>query len=104
MQLRRSSVFDRTTVSQEIRQIVEPEVGAPPGSWREVQLLIPLEPVCFVTLEPDAAQKFGVNRTYKLPVIPPGAQVTINILADQGVWAAAKSGMALIAVTVEFHQ
>ena len=104
MDLRKPSVFDRTTVSQEIRQIVEPEAGAAPGSWREVQLLIPLEPVCFVTLEPDAASKFGVDRTYKLPVIPPGAQVTINLLPGQGVWAAAKSGFALIAVTVEFHQ
>lgn len=103
--LYRDTQIDRATVSQEIRQIVLPDLKAPEGSYREVQLVLPLdEPQVYATTAPDAAARYGPNRTYKLPPLAPGAQISFKLLPGQSLWAAAKSGTAEVAVITEYHR
>lgn len=102
--LYRDTEIHRATVSQEIRQIINPDPEAPEGSYREVQLVLPLdEPQVFATTQPDAAAHFGINRTYKPPPLAPGAQISFKLRRHQVLWAATKSGVAPIAVIVEYH-
>ncbi len=93
----------RSTVSQEIREVLSAEMDAPEHSYREVQFIIPLQPQVFITLDEDAAREFGLNRTYKMPPNAPGAQVTLRLMPGQKAWAAAKEGVSHMSITVEHH-
>lgn len=96
----------RATVSQEIRQILGTEEGVP-GRYREVQLLMPDSPVTYVAIgkgDEELGVQAGLNRTYKLPVVPPGAQVTIRLLPHQTLWAAAESGISRMTLVVEYME
>lgn len=103
--LYRDTEFHRSAVSQEIRQILLPEPEAPENSFREVQVVLPLdEPLVFMTTRPDADTYAGLNRTYKLPPLAPGAQIQFKLRRNQGLYAATESGLAEIALIVEHHQ
>ena len=102
--LRKGTEFHRATVSQEIREILNPNNEGEPGTYREIQVLVPDEPQVYVTTLPDAAKRFGTDRTYKLPPIPPGAQITFRLLPGQPLFAAARSGQATITLIVEHHR
>ena len=102
--LYRDTQILRATVTQEIRSILGPDVDGPEGSIREVQLLVPLEADVFATTEADASAKYGANRTYKLPPIPPAAQITFRLRKGQSLWAATKAGLAECALIIEYHR
>lgn len=102
--LYRDTEIRRATVSQEIRQIINPDPEAPEDSYREVQLVLPLdEPQVFASTEPHADTQFGVDRTYKMPPLAPGAQISFKLRRHQVLWAATQSGVAPLAVIVEYH-
>jgi hypothetical protein len=101
--LYKETLIARATVGQEIREILGPEPEAPEGSHREVQLLIPNPPDVYITLETDADKKYGTDRTYKVPIIPAGAQTTVCLLPGQRVYGAARSGKAHISLIVEYR-
>lgn len=100
---RKDTEFLRATVSQEIRQVLAPDVDSPEASVRRVQILVPLSPKLYVSLEPDADRKFGTDRTYKMPVAPPGAALIVWLRPGQPIFAAAAEQFAELALTVEYH-
>lgn len=106
--LRKSTEIVRVTVSQEIREILGAEEGAPPGSYREVQILIPESPPTFVALGDARRQpnnlglEAGLNRTYKLPPIPTGTTIVVRLLPEQTIWAAAKSQTSQMSLIIEY--
>jgi len=94
----------RATVSQEIRCVLPPDYEAPPNSYREVQLLIPLSGDLYVQISrEDVSLKAGLNRNYKLPPIPAGAQITLRLLPGQGVYACTGAKSGQLSLAVEYH-
>lgn len=94
---------DRLTLSQELRYVLEaePSEGAPAGAMRRVQLLIPPEPKIYMKIDGDP-NAYGPNRTYKVPVVAPGAMVRFELTADQSIIMAADNGMADVSIIVEY--
>jgi hypothetical protein len=104
MRLRKQTEILRCTVTQEIRQILEPELPEPPdGCYRHVQILVPPSPKIYVTTDQDAAKKFGPNRNYKMPVCPPGAQISMDLMPGQVLFAVAESAYAEVSLVVEYR-
>ena len=100
--LYKETKLDRATVSQEFRKILGKELAAPEGTHRKVQVLVPLSPEVVVTLEPNAAKAFGANREYKGVPFPPGAQIYIELLPHQEIYAAARDGKAHLGLIIQF--
>ena len=100
--LYKETTIGRATVSQEFRQILGKDLEAPEGTYRKVQVLVPLSPDVVVTLQPDAAKAFGANREYKGVPFPPGAQIYLELMPHQVVYAAARDGKAHLGLIVQF--
>lgn len=92
----------RETLTQEIRVFEPPLEHAPPGSYRVVQVLVPMSPKVSVGLD-VTPQRLGLNREYKLPVLPPGAQIRFQLLPDQFLVGCANVGYAEVSIIVEHH-
>lgn len=101
MKLRKDTEFERAALSQELRKIVASET-ADDGAIRRVVLSIPFGTEIYVSLTPDADQVFGTNRTYKVPVARPGADMEMRLRPGQEIWAATKQGQTNIAVLIEY--
>lgn len=100
--LRRPTELLRATVSQEIRCVLLAENGAPENSLRRVQVLVPMEPKVLLSLQEHADDAFGTDRSYKMVVAPPGAQLEFGLLPSQTLYAAADVGMAELGLIVEY--
>jgi hypothetical protein len=97
----RKATYDvRVLLSQEIRTFLEPELDAPPGSWRRVQLLIPQSPEVYLGID-QKPEALGLNRNYKLPLYPPGAQITVALLPHQFLSGCAGIATAKLSMIVE---
>lgn len=99
--LYKPTLWDRTTVTQEIREILPPESRAPQGSVRRVQLVVPPSPVVYAKIDGDPVA-IGLNRSYKLPVASPNATIEFTLQPHQNIVAAAKVGFAEISIIVEY--
>lgn len=114
MQLYKPSQSQRATVTQEFRQILAPEKDAPSGSHRHLQILVPPAPDVLFVLTPDmhwglqsndnVARKLGANRVYKGTSFPANAQITLCLLPEQSLWAAAESGIGEVGLLVEYRR
>lgn len=98
---RKPTTSKRERVVQEIRVIVLPELDAPPGSWREVQILVPTGSPVFVGLD-VTPEDLGLNRNYKLGEYPPGAMIKFALLPEQFVVAAAGTNTTVLTVIAQF--
>lgn len=92
----------RETLTQEIRVFVPPLEAAPAGSYRVVQVLVPMSPKVSVGVD-RTPKSVGPNREYKLPVLPPGAQIRFQLLPEQFLVGCANIGYAEVSVIVEHH-
>lgn len=92
----------RETLVQEARVFVDVDKDAPATSYRMVQVLVPMSPKVSVGLD-VTPKELGPNREYKLPVLPPGAQIRFQLLPDQFLVGAANEGYAEVTVVVEHH-
>ena len=92
----------RETVAQEIRQVIGPEEGAPEGSYRVVQLVIPNSPQVLASIDHPTSAEAGPDRTYKMAVMTPGAQIQFTLQPQQTVQAAASDGQAFLSVIIEY--
>jgi len=102
MKLRLPTTIDRAAVSQEWREIVGPEKGAPDTAVRRVQIMVPENPEIYLSHHNDTDKLYGVNRTYKGPPCRPNATVEISILAGQALYAATKIGNATMTIICEY--
>lgn len=98
---RKKTIADRIQLTQEARVFLEPEVDAPPGAWRRVQVMIPPSPDVFVAIDQKPTD-IGLNRNYKVPLFPPGAQIILALRSDQFLTGMAGEGYALVSITVEY--
>ena len=96
------TTWDRTTVTQDARVILGPEVGAPPGSYRHVRIVVPDSPTVFVGVDkrPD---EIAMNRTYEWPVAPTNTPVWFDVLPEQFISAAASAGVSELSIIVEYR-
>jgi hypothetical protein len=90
----------RRTLTQEVRIILEP---AQAGVMRRVQVLVPDSPKVSMALD-KTPQELGFNREYKLPVMPPGAQITFDLLPQQFLVGVCGSGYAEVSLIVEYPE
>jgi hypothetical protein len=89
----------RRTVTQEVRVIL-PSCTDSVVKERKVQVLIPDSPKVFMDLD-VSPEDVGPNRTYKLPVIPPGVTITFHIKPGQYLVAATDKTTAEVSLIVE---
>lgn len=102
--LYRDTTARRVTVDQNIREILLPDLEAPPNSYRQVQLVVPQEPVVYLSTESEADVRAGLNRTYKLPAMRDSTTIRFALNPGQRLYAAAKIGLAECTLIVEFWQ
>lgn len=100
--IRRKTEFRRTTLSQELTEILPAEPMAEPGAYRLVQILVPPAPECRFSLDEPTPAQAGPDRTYDLLVIPPIARVEFRMLPDQRLFGASADGMALAGLVVQY--
>lgn len=92
----------RETLTQEIREFVPALEDAPAGSYRVVQVLVPMSPKVSVAVDRQP-KELGPNREYKLPVLPPGAQIRFQLLPGQFLVGSSNVGYAEVTVIIEHH-
>lgn len=100
MRLYAPTIARRATVTQEIRVVLEPDPGAPPGSIRRVQIVVPSEPKLYIGFDVDPA-KLGPGYVKRLPELAPGQLVKFELQPQQSVVLAADIGMASPSIFVE---
>lgn len=98
---RKPTVDVRVRLVQEARVFLDPELDAPAGAWRRVQILIPQSPEVFIGID-RVPERLGLNRTYKLPLYPPGAQITLALLPHQFLTGASGINTANVSMIIEF--
>lgn len=103
MSTRRPTEFRKTTLSQELTEILPPETPQPnaPGAYRLVQILVPAEPQCVFSLDHPTPGEAGPNRTYDLLQVPPVA-VVFRMLPDQRLFGASLSALAQAGLIVQY--
>lgn len=98
---RKPTETHRITLVEDIRVFLDPELDAPAGSWRRVQLIIPSSPEIFIALDRKPTD-LGLDRTYKLPPFSPGAQIAIALQPQQFIAGATGSGFGVVGMIVEY--
>lgn len=96
----KATTISRLSLTREVRVVLEPEVDAPAGSYRLVQVMIPASPPVFIGLDVDP-KEVGLNRTYKLPLAPPGQFLRFALMPHQFLVAASDTGFAVSSLIVQ---
>jgi len=103
----------RELAKQEARIVLPPmeEGDAPPGSYREVQILVPEGNTLFVAVDKKPqgpmdreGDGIGPNRTYTVPPMPTGQAIVIRLQPQQYLMAMSGSGLVGLALIVEHIQ
>jgi hypothetical protein len=97
------TTMEPARVTQEMRVVVAPDPGAPAGSYRRVQIVVPTEPKLYGGIDKDP-HVLGVNRSYKLGALAPGALIEFNILPQQWIILSAHEGFADVTVITEYRE
>lgn len=92
---------DRTTLSQELRVIVEPLTDGD-TRLRRIQLVVPQAPQVYTKIDPDDADLM-TSRPYNTAPIYPGQVIQFWLAPDQRLAAQAAEGIALASVITEFY-
>lgn len=101
--LRKPTQALRMTLTQEARPVLGPEEGAPARATRKVSVYVPESPQCFIWLDDPSPLALGPNRTYDMPVFPPNAERTFELLPGQVIYGATREGLAHGAIVVEYR-
>jgi hypothetical protein len=104
VKVRRPTEFRRTTLSQELTEILPAEADAPPGSYRKVQVLVPDAPQCVYSLDEPTPAQAGPDRTYDLLPLPPGGFTRFNMLPHQRLFGASLAGLAQAGLIVQYAE
>jgi hypothetical protein len=102
MRIRRPTELKRVTASQELEEVLGPELDAPPGTYREVQILTPANPAMVFTLDHPTPGEAGLNRKYDLPPFPPDQRIPLKLLPEQRIYGAAETGKAHALFVIEY--
>jgi hypothetical protein len=114
MMRRQPTESGRASVVQEFRTLIGPEAGAEPGACRRITLMTPSSPQVAFCITPYTLRQgnemsvlltprdLGLNRNYKAPLLPVDTAIHFEITAEQSIIAAAVTGMADLAVIIEF--
>jgi hypothetical protein len=107
MKLYKPTANWRETLTQEARVILKPEEGAPPGSYRKVQITIPPSPPIFAGIDQPVQKRYGQsgigpNRDYELPNLPPGQCIEFALLPEQFLTASARPGLGFVSLIIEY--
>jgi hypothetical protein len=102
--IRRPTEFRKTTLAQELTEILPPETPPPtsPGAYRMVQILVPPESTCAFSLDHPTPGEAGPNRTYDLLQISSNAFARFRMLPDQRLFGASLSALAQAGVIVQY--
>jgi hypothetical protein len=101
--IRLPTEFRRATLAQELKEILPAEAGTPgPGAYRQVQILVPLEPECRFSLDHPTPGEAGPNRTYDLLTVPPQGFVRFRMLPHQRLFGASSSSVAFAGLIVQY--
>lgn len=95
------SESERTTLSQELRVIVEPLADGD-TRLRRIQLIVPQAPQVYAKVDPDDADLM-TSRPYNTAPIYPGQVIQFWLAPDQRLAAQASEGIALASVLTEFY-
>lgn len=85
----------RAYVNQEAMVLIEPS-----AKRRRVTLLTPDSPRIYCVLD-TRPETIGLNRTYKLPVMPKGQRIPFVLEPEQFLVSAAETGQAEFAIILE---
>jgi hypothetical protein len=89
----------RTTCTQELRQLLGPEIGAPEGSLRRVQILPDPQGRIFVSLDAPTPDQIALSREQWMPPFFLGAS-PFQIGPSQVIYAAAKQGEGIVMCSI----
>lgn len=98
--LARPTEMIRATVAQEARAVLKPCTD-PGVRCRRVQLLVPNDPQLFAALD-ITPEELGPNRTYKIPLMAPGAALVFHMTNEQYLVLASGQGLAYPTLIVEY--
>jgi hypothetical protein len=82
--------------------VLGPDEGAPADTYRAVQILIPNSPQLGFTIDHPTPDEAGPNRNYKIPEVPPGAQITFHLQPQQRLYACAFTGQGFPSLLIEY--
>lgn len=103
----------RELATQEARVVLDAvkDGDAPPESYREVQILVPVGNALFVgiDMQPQGpatkeGEGIGPNRTYTVPPMPTGQAIVFRLQPQQYLMAMSGSGIVGLALIIEYIQ
>jgi hypothetical protein len=109
VRLTKKTETKRVTLTQEARVIVGPEREAPSGSYRRVQVVVPMSPQMFLLADVPAQSAFeavgvGPNRTYKMAPLSAGQTLVVRLLPEQFLTALSGEGLCFCTLIIEHIQ
>lgn len=102
---RKPTEWLRRIVDEQLKLILEPEVGAADLSadtYRRVQILIPASPPIFVSIDSPVPGDVALSRDYKIPPATPNTKLDFVLQPHQIVYAGATEGYAVLGLIVEY--
>lgn len=97
----KKTLIGRITMPQEIRVLLPPELEAPEGSWRKVQIVLPGSPSVFLGLDIDP-QTLGLNRSYKLAKMSSSVPLVFVLTPEQFIIGGSDIGIAYASIVVQY--
>lgn len=101
--LYKPTTWDRETVTQEARVVLGPDEGAPAGSIRHVQIVLPDSPTVFIGLDKQP-EDIAMSRTYNWPLAPTDFVIRFDLLPEQFISAVASVQLAELSIIVEYRE
>lgn len=102
MKVRKPTITTRETCGQELRLILDKDVGAPAGSYRRVVLMTPPSPVMNVSIDQPTPTQIAGGRGYMVPRFSPDTSFSFCLQPDQQVYAMATEGFGSISIICEY--
>lgn len=102
MKVRKPTMTKRETCGQELRLILDKEMGAPVGSYRRVVLMTPASPIMHVSIDEPTPTQIAGGRSYKVPQFSPDTSFTFCLQPEQQVYAMAAEGFGSISIICEY--
>jgi hypothetical protein len=102
MRIRKPAELKRCTADQQLREVLGPELDAPDGTYRKVQICTPREPAMVFTIDHPTPDEAGPNRKYDLPPLPSGQCIPVCLMPNQRIYAAAQTGEAFAVLVIEY--
>lgn len=102
MILRRPTTIERITCTQELRLLVGAEAGAPEGTVRAVQLLIPEGGDFHFSIDHPTDIEAGSDRAYWVPLVPGGQTIKFLLQRQQTIWGMVAAGTSEASAIIEY--